>query len=556
MKHPHLSALIRFSFLFVALAVFASLAGGAPQGPPLPEGVGADQRLTWRPQLAPTATVTVDDLGVITDWRSGSPVTVPSGGREPLIVAVELLQNDAGQWVGLLGDHGSLKLGARTDKDEASRPQGFAGISVVGLGDDPSGASLAGFALAQYAGGRQRDLALINLTIDSWTNRPCTTAAGGHPDYGHLYLERIDLLSIANDLARQDALGPHVDPSGATWKTAKAGASTTWLFRLEGYVRSHFLQVRMVGGVAPGDGLAGASEHGAYQNGPAGDSEFVECEFHGCQISALYFVTRFADRIVGPNGDPIAERWGAGRLLIEDLFAHDCGVNGSFAVNICGGLLDVTVRGYHYRVNQDGYALSGHVPGGKWAGGALQAYCDHKAYELVPPISSQSKPVALGYSLESGLVDQAGAPLPMSDGVQALVDAGRLPWDGYGAARSITIVGGLYEVANLTPPLMHLRDVALVTVVQRDGQVQPWTVRGLGAGKALAFGGSGLRSQCGPAEAAGAGPGLVPSGLPAGWNQQARFVSRPSPASWLGGKVHVGGQAVSPAELATWLWRP
>lgn len=541
---------------FLVLALSGFLAGPTTaQAPALPREFGADPRLTWRPTLNPTAAVTVDDQGVVTDWRGAAPVLVPAAGRVPLIVALELLDNDAGQWVGISGVQGAVKLGARTDKDESARPAGFSGISVVGLGDGPDGASIGGYQLANYVG-RQSDLAFCNLTIDSWTNRPCTLAAHAHPDFGHLYLEDVDLLGIPNDLARPDPAGAYVDPAGVAWPTPKFDAATTWWFRHEGYAASHFLRVRSVGGAVRGDGHAGTSEHGVYQDGPADDSQFLDCYFHGCQISALYFPTRFADRIVTGAGVVVAERIGRGRLLIDGLFAHDCGVNGSFAVNVCGGLLDVEVRDYRYRVNLDGYALSGQAPGAKWAGGALQVYCDHKAWELLPPISSQSKPVALGYSLESGVLDANGDPLPMSDGVQALVDAGTIPWDGYGGARSLLVVGGSYEVSNLTPPLFSLRDVRLVSIQQGAADTVSWRVVGLGAGKVLHFAGTGVRSQCGPAQAPGAPSGALPPSLGSTWNQQARFLSRLPPAAWLGGGVRVNGQGVSGADLATWRWRP
>ncbi len=547
--------------LFGVLSLFLSIVV-APQAPPdpdvgaagpaLPDGLGTDPRLTWHPRLNPTATVTVDEFGQVVDWRAVPPAVVPTGGRVPLIVALEQLNNNAGEWVGVWGRQAAVKVGARTDNDETSRPAGYQGVSVVGLDRDVStstGAVIGGFQLAQYVG-VQRDFAFLNLTVDSWTNRPCTTAAHANPTFGHLYVERVDLLGIPNDLARQDAAG--------AWKTAKGDAATTWWFRLEGHVQSHFLEVHSVGGVVPGDGLDGTSEHGVYQNGPPGDSEFVDVRFHGSQISALYFVTRYADRIMdSTTGDPIAERYGQGRLLLEDVFAWDCGVNGSFAVNVCGGpQLRVRLRNFHYRVNRDGYDLSGHTPGGKWAGGAVQFYCDHKAFELVPPINSQSKPVALGYSLESGRLDVNGDPLPMSVGVQDLVDAGTIPWDGFGASRELLIEGGLFEVANVTPPLIKLRDVGLVSIAPAVADVTPWTVTGIGAGKVLSFGDSGLGSQCGPAHNPARPAGLLPGTMAAaGWNQQARFLTR-RPSTWLGGAVAVNGTKVAPAMLDTWSWRP
>ncbi len=525
------------TFLAAAFALFfGPLAGLAiAQGPALPDGLAQDPRMTWRPTLNPTATVEIDALGTVTNWRSGSAVAVPLNGRAPIAVAVEQLQNNAGEWIGFFGNQGSVKIGARVDKDETARASGYQGISVVGLDTDPhssEGSVLSGFALAQYIG-HNRDVAFLNLTIDSWTNRPCTTAAHANPTFGNLYLERIKVLSIGRD---QQGL------------TAKGGALTTWVARLEGHVRSHFLDVKMVGGVVEGDGIAGTVEHGVYQNGPPGDSEFVDCSFHGCAISALYFVTRYMDRI--DLGSSYGERFGFGKLYVEDLEAIDCGRNGSFAFNVCGGVLDVTLKNYHYRVNRD----TGSPTPPKWAGGACQFYTDHKAYELDTsagmPTGSNAVPKALGYSLATH------TSLPMSDGVQALVDSGALPWDGYGSGRSLTVIGGRFEVANLTPPLFSLRDVRLVSFVQSDADADSFQVSGLGGGKVIGFAGSGISAQCGPAQNPAYPPGKVPPTLGAGWNQQARFLSRKPPSTWIGGKVNIGATTVSPADLDTWAWKP
>lgn len=519
--------------LFLAFALFA-----APpvygQAPPLPDDINQDSRLTWHPTLNPTAAVTVDSLDVVTDWRGGAPKVVPTKGREPLIVAIEQLSNNSGEWVGVTGRHGAVKLGNKIDRDESARPSGFQGISVIGLDTDSSssdGAVIAGFALAQYVG-VNRDFAFINLTIDSWTNRPCTTAANANPTFGHLYEENIEFLSICNDLARPLADG--------SFPTAKGDASTTWIERLEGHVQTHFKNVRMVGGVAKGDGKDGTSEHGVYQNGPPGDSEFIDTYWHGCQISALYFPTRFADRIEDSKGNPIAERFGHGKLLIINPVIRDCGVNGSFAINICGGILDPEIWNPDYRVNLDGYSLSGQKPGGKWAGSFLQVYLDHKAFYLLPPINSNSKPVALGYSLETGTT------LPMSPGIQALVDAGVLPWDGRGGARSLKVYGGTYRCANLTNALFNLRDVAAMPEFYEGAVgVAPFSVQG--AGKTIAFGSTGVGSQCGPG-GAGQNPDAV-------WGQQCRFFTR-KPATSVFGKVMVGGNQISSAQMDGWRARP
>ena len=512
---------------WLSFAVF-----GLAQAPSLPDGLACDPRLTWRPTLNPTATVVLDSLGNVTSWRTGAPVVVPTAGRAPITVALEQLENNKGEWLGFYGRHGAVKLGARTDKDESARPQGFQGISVVGLDPDShssTGAVLAGINLAQYVG-VQRDLAFLRLTVDSWTNRPCTLAAGAHPTFGHVYLEDIEVLAI-----------------GRKWQnlTDKGGAVTTWVLRAEGHAQLHVLRLRMVGGVLKGDGKAGTVEHGIYANGPAGDSEVLDSLFEGCGISATYFVTRYADRIDLLAGT-WAERYGHGALLVDNLTALECGPNGSFAFNVCGGALHVVLRNFTYEVNQG--AIGTAAP---WAGGAVQFYTDHKAYELVPPINSNSVPVALGYSM-----DTHSSALPMSPGVAALVASGALPWDDFGAARSLHVIGGTFRVANLKPPLFNLRDVGLVMFTQLADGVEPFSVTGLGNNKVLAFASSGVWSQCGPAQAEGQPPGQLPAQFGAAWNQQARFYSRRPPDTWLGGRVTVNGTNVPAADLATWMWRP
>jgi len=377
--------------------------------------------------------------------------------------------------------------------------------------------------------GEQRDLALLNLTIDSWTDRPCQTIEGPTSRPGHLYLERIKVLAISNNLKGQ---------------TVKGDKATKWPFKLHGAWACHWSGVELRDGVSPGDGLGGASEHFLYADAMHGDSEFWDCWVERAKISALYFTTRFHNRLA-LSGGTWAERYAYGRLTIGNLVVRDCGELGSWAVNICGGVQEVLVRNMHYRVNLDGYDPVGHPPGSKWAGGALQVYVDHKQFELddSTPINSNSVPVALGYSME------LGTGLPMSAGVDAI----GLPWDGYGGARSLTIEGGTFEGANIYPPLFNLRDVALVSLVESVPEAAPFTVRGVG--KTMAFGSSGQRNQCGPAEQPGQQPGRLPASLGPGWNQQARFLSRKAPSRWVGA-VKVYGTTVPPADLDTWAWRP
>ena len=515
-------------FALLLPAIISALAPSAiAQAPSLPEGLCDEPKATWRPTLQPQATVVVSSAGRVQLWRSGSPVDIPTAGREPIIVALEQLQNHAGEWVGFFGRQGSVRLGAKIGAKDAARASGFQGISVVGLDEDPTSSDwsvLEGIQLAQYVG-TQRDIAVLATTIDSWTNRPCTTAAHPNPDYGNFYLERIRYLAIPNDLKG---------------RTAKGDATTTWAFRLEGEVRLHAIDVSLQDGVTIGDGLGGTSEHGFYVNGLQGNSELIRCWIHGAQISAFYFVTRYGDRISLPSGGWI-ERYAFGNLLIDQCTAHDCGVNGSFALNVCGGVQDVAVRSYHWRTNLDGYDLSGQIPGGKWAGGAIQIYLDHKAYELdySVPINSNSLPIALGYSLETGTT------LPMSAGIQALVDSGTLPWDGFGGARSLTIVGGVFETQNLTPQMVNLRNVGKVTVIEREPGVRRFRTSG---GFPFFFGRSGLASACGTM-----GPGLVPAKAGSGWTQQALFVSDRPASQWIAGvKMSPAAAQLSAVELDSW----
>lgn len=521
--------------LFVVLGVFGAIAPALAQAPPLPDGLAQDPRLTWRPALNPTATVTLDAQDVVTVWRSGQPVVVPTAGRSGLAVALEQLANDSGEWLGFTGRHGAVQLGDKVGTEDCARPQGFSGISIVGLDSDPSSsdwAVLGGFQIDQRIG-LQKDLAFLNLAIDSWTNRPCMVGDGDDPAVGNLYLESIRAFAIPNDLKGQ---------------TAKGASCTTWLFKIHGSWRLHVLALELRDGVVPGDGLGGTSEHVFYLDALLGDSELLDSYLHGAQISGFYCTTRYQNRLRSAGG--WVERYSQGRLLIDGTTFHDCGVMGSWAVNICGGVQHVTLRNLTYRVNLDGYALSGQVPGGKWAGGAAQVYVDKKQFELDTgtaadpiPISSKSVPKALGYSMEP-----SWNSLPESPDTAAM----NLPWDGYGGARSFEVIGGTFEGANIYPPLFNLRDVALVTFVESQAGVAPFRVRG--AGKTAAFAASGPLSQCGPAQEPGATPGRVPAALSSAYGQQARFKSRALPSKWFG-SVKINGTAVSPADLDTWAWR-
>lgn len=502
----------------------------APAAPELPEGLGLDPRLTWHPTLKPTAAVTLDASNTITDWRGGTPKVIPSNGRDELTVALEQLVNNSGEWLGVLGRHGMVRLGDKIGAKDTARPEGFSGISVVGLDQaDPSSsdyAYIAGGMISERVG-IQQNLAFLNLTIDCVTDRPFETLAGSQIDPGNFYFERVRFLAISNS---------------AQGLTSKGSNSSTFILKHHGGSRLHLYGVDLLDGAEVGDGMGGSSQHFLYSDGCLGDSEFIDCRIHGCKISALYYATRYQNRIsTGPLS--WVERYARGRLLIENLTAIDCGVLGSWTVNICGGFCSVVVPNYHWRVNLDGYDLAGQVPGGRWSGGALQVYVDAKQYELdySQPINSNSVPIALGYSMEP-----AGGSLPPSPGSGAM----GLPSDGFGGARSVEIIGGTFEGAAVYPPLFNLRDVKLVSVTESAAGCAPFTTRGVG--KALAFGASGISSQCGPAQEPGRPAGSLPNSL-AGWNQQARFLSRRLPSTWLGA-VKVNGTAILAKDLDTWAW--
>lgn len=522
---------MKLMHIVAAIALLCSTALG--QAPARPDDIGSDSRLTWHPRLNPTATVVLEADGTVTVWRSGAPVVVPTGAREPLAVALEQCQNDSGEWVGFYGTWPRPRIGSGTGTRDAHRAAGFSGVSLIGLCDDPSSSDWAriGGILISQAIGRQKDLAFINLTIDSWQDRPCEIVEGGERGAGNFYLENVEVLAI---------------PASRKGQTAKGDAATKWPFKGHGAWRVHAKNVRLLDGVDRGDGLGGATEHVWYWDALQGDSEFVECTARGAGISALYFTSRYQYRLQAtPANGPWNERFAFGKLLIDELTVIDCGVLGSFAVNICGGIQDVTIRDPLYRVNLD----NPNGPAARWAGGFCQVYVDHKQYELdyTLPVNSQSQPIALGYSM-----NPPGGALPESAGADAM----GLPKDGFGGCRSLTVIGGQYQCANLYPPLFSLRDVKLVTFVEGEAGVLPFKATGIG--KTAAFALSGPASQCGPAQEPGQPPGLVPAALGAGWNQQARFVSRRSPSVWFG-RASMGssnGVTVQASELDTWIWRP
>lgn len=508
------------------LALLVPLALG--QAPALPDGLATDPRLSWRPTLGPVATATVSASGVVEVWRTGSPVPVPTAGREPILVAIDQLANDAGEWVGIYGSQGSVSLGLRTDKNDTARPSGYSGISIVGLDSDPSSsdwARIGGFTIGQ-AIGVQRDVAFLALTIDSWSDRPCQTIDSAFAPISNLYLESVRILAISNN--RKD-------------QTAKGDNCTKWPLKIHGAYRQHLLNVELLDGVDVGDGLGGASEHFNYSDALYGPSEFLDLRIRGAKISALYFTTRYRNRLQRPDGT-WAERFSYGPVLIDNLWLRDVGELGSWAVNICGGAQDVVVRDPDYRVNLD----SPGGPAPKWLGGFLQVYVDRKQYERDEDDVAGGYPtVALGYSMETG-------SLPMSPGIQELVDSGAYPWDGYGGARTLRVEGGRYQAANLVPPLFNLRDVRRVVFVESVPEATPF--RASGVGKTIAFASSGIRSQCGPAQIEGGGPGLIPASLGAGWNQQALFLTRRRP-SVVFGTIKIGSTTIPALDMDSWAGR-
>lgn len=514
--------------LFVSLFLTVSLLA---QGPALPEGLCQDARATWIPTLDPTATVVVDANGNITSYKTGFAVSVPVPlGRSSLGTALNLCENNDGDWVGFLGEHKyELGIGDKNGNKDTARPIGYQGISLVGL--DKNTSIIRGFTLSQRIG-VQKDFALLHCVVDSWSIMPVMTVDLAHPPFGNIYIEQVQFLGVSND---QPGLKTAVDPTTGEVKNY----FTTRVIRGHGAARWHILHCKYKDGVVIGDGLAGASEHFFYYDAQQGDSEVIGCEVWGTQYTMIQSVTRYTDRIKLANGQ-WAERYAFGTLLVEDCVMRQIGSAGTWAINICGGLTDVIVKNCDYLSDVALANTTGQVIGGKWSGGGVQAWADNKVYELDPSFPpGQGPPIAKGYSLSP-----PGGSLPDSEGVPAL----GLPIDGFPSCRSLTILGGSWVIkGGAKAPMFNIRDCARVIISQGLPLQHPFKISGA---TGFQFAGQGVHSSN-----AKMGNGLTPAG--SGLWQQALFLGRGAPSTWagsvkLGKKTPTMPYTLSDAELDTW----
>lgn len=520
-----LPTLLIVAVVVAELLIYGPAARGNPQSgaPALPDGIAVDERLTWRPTLDPQATVTVDG-NTVTDWRTGSPsnVLVPSN-RSSLGVALELCANNDGDWVGFTGSFpyeltiGSSKDGPR----DVGRPEGFQGVSLIGLDEDAGSSMRSQIRGVHFAQGQgiNQDIALIGFIVDSHSIMPIQTTNLAR-SFGHLYLERLRFLTISND---------------QTGKTP-----TTRVIRGHGGAAWHILNCQMVDGLEIGDGLAGASEHFLYYDGQMGPSEVVGCWLRGPQWAGIQAVGRYTDRFQDANG-VWQERFPVGALLIEDCKFENVGSAGTACINITGGgLLDVTVKNCTYSAGFIQTGGSGQVGPNGWLGMAIQTYTDHKAWELddVNYLPGQGPKIARGYSMEPipNLPESAGPP--------------PLPADGFGACRSIRVIGGTWLRNGGGSPLFSFRDCADVTIVQQGvafggGPTLPLTL----SGGPIMFAHTGVLQNNGKA-----GEGSVPSGVGPGYWQQATFVGRRAPSTWITVPVKMGAarKTLSVTDLDSW----
>jgi hypothetical protein len=479
----------------------------------IPAHLLQDSRVTWTPKLNPMPRAVVGPGKVVYSIDSQgimSTVPVPTG-KCPIGVALDLCQNNAGDWIGLLGDVGGIEMGHQNAASgKAARSIGYQGISLVGLDQDPSSSTCAvihSLELAQ-AVGVQDGIALMGVILDSRSIMPIFVENLIEPGVGHLYLEDIRVLSVP-----------------ASRKALKGGFATTRVIRLHGRCILHAVNVVMAGGIMIGDGLEGATEHFIYGNCQGGDSEVIDCKAVDCQYTGYQGVGRYTDRIL--RAGKWIERFPFGKLLIEDFWTVDCGSGGATAVTVAGGgLLEVTVRNMRYEANLDGSIAN-------WKGQALLAYLDHKAYELdeVNYPAGQGPAIARGYSMDPAFQ-------PESDGM-----SGVLPDDGLGTCRSFKVYGGSFKRGGKsTSPLFSFRNAASVWIGENAGGAIPFEA----SGGVIMFANTGLDTQNGRA-----GDGLVPPGLPPGYWQQAVFASaRRAPSQWVGVPVKMGTTASgSPAQL-------
>lgn len=530
----------------------AVLALGFSQAPPLalevdgnapavPDGLFEDPRATWTPTLDATATVVVEANGTVTSYKTGIPTTiaVPSN-RRALGVALEQCANNDGDWVGFYGTHNyELTIGSTPGPRDVGRPQGYQGISLIGLETDPSNSDqsvLWGVHFAQHIG-VNKDLAFANFTVDSHSIMPIQTADLSHPPFGNIYLERLKFLVISNDQAK-NPLPPGIDP--ALKKNA-----TTRVIRGHGAARWHILYCDMLDGWQPGDGQAGASEHFFYYDAQQGDSEVIGCRVRGAQWSGVQCVSRYTDRF--KVGGVWQERYAFGKLLVDDCWFENVGSAGTGCINIAGGgIVDCTVRNMHYEANYVPSNSTGQVLPKGWPGMALLCYVDKKAFELdstsidpntgKPYTAGQGPPIALGYSMNA-----TGGSLPPSE----LMDAS-LPTDGFGACRSFTVIGGTFRRNNGgNAPLFNFRDCANVTIIEVAQGATPFN----STGGVMMFCQGGLFEQNKKA-----GDGKVPAKCGPGYWQQARLISRKNkPSTWIGPiKMAASRTSLSGAEIDSW----
>lgn len=496
--------------------------GGAPG---VPEGLFTDPRHTAPPQLDETATAVVNANGTVTSYKSGAAVNIPvPSNRSPLGIALEQCANNDGDWVGFYGRWPyALGIGDTNGPRDTARAQGYQGVSLIGLDENPASTTrsqLEGIHFAQRVG-INRDLALACCVVDSWSIMPVATADLSHPPFGNISLERIRFLGVSND------------QPGLKVRNGK-NYYTTRLIRGHGAARWHIFFCEAVDGVEIGDGLFGASEHFFYYDAQQGDSEVVGNKCRGAQWTFVQAVGRYTDRLKA--GGVWQERYPFGKLLIADNWTRNIGSAGAAMITIAGGgLLDVTVSNHDYEAGFEPLTTTGQIGANGWLGCAIVCYTDHKAHELddVNYPAGQGPVIARGYSMEPHVN-------PPSDGL-----AGKLPDDGYGCCNSITIIGGKWRKKDGNAPLWNFRNCRSITIIEQAEGVAPLELSG---GMLLFAKDGGTLAQNRKM-----GDGLVPSKLTGYW-QQALLVSRRKPSTWLKVPIRMGANPVTltAAEVDSW----
>jgi hypothetical protein len=299
------------------------------------------------------------------------------------------------------------------------------------------------------------------------------------------------------------------------------------VIRGHGAARWHLFSCDMLDGNNVGDGLAGANEHFFYYDAQQGDSEVINCRIRGPRWSAIQAVGRYTDRF--KVGGVWQERYPFGALRIEDCDFIDVGIGGTACINIAGGgVLNVTVRNCDYSA---GFGV-GAPP--NWPGMAVQCYTDHKAWELDPnALPGQGAVIARGYSMDP-------QTSPISPGL-----AGKLRDDGYGSCNSMKVIGGTWRRHGGNAPLFNFRDARSVEIVHTARGAAPLKM----SGGVIMFCPNGLHEQCGDA-----GDGTVPGGLSPGYWQQAVFVGRHPPSTWMSVPVKMGleRRTLSDSDMDSW----